>query len=148
MSTFRTVVKEAKTEKGLGSTFYVQRTAQENVATMPVADLIRAIVRRFNYSDGYDLWRVLTALRGPDSDEDALKYQTTSTLRALIGMKDNEGSTGAIVKNYKPLGYNELDYIETTRVVRLAFPDSQHHFCNHYALALETLKKLGFTFES
>ena len=51
------------------------------------------------------LWDVLTALRGPDSDSDSsqLKDLTTARIRGAIGLKDGNGG-GAIVSHDKLFG--------------------------------------------
>lgn len=47
-------------------------------------------------SEGFKLWSVLTALRGPDNDDEVVKKATTAVIRWKVGIpKDNSG--GAVV---------------------------------------------------
>jgi len=76
-----------------------------------------------------DLWNILTALRGPDSEDDFLKNKTTARIRGAIGL-DPRGLFFR-VSTEKPctLNFNEMD--------------AQDHFRIHYNNAIRSLKKFG-----
>jgi hypothetical protein len=82
------------------------------------------------------LWNLLTALRGPDSDDEELKFVTTGRIRAVIGMRPYAGSSGAVI-NPLPLRIDQKE----TRLARLASPN-ECHFKNHYELAMIAVRAI------
>ena len=97
--------------------------------------LIDELVKFLNEPDPYPnfrartaVWNVLTALRGPDSDNYVVKTRSTSALRGAIGLT-GYGLTIAVVRK-KPL-------------VRSA-GDVSNHFNLHYVNAVDALRALGY----
>jgi hypothetical protein len=78
------------------------------------------------YAAREHVWNVLTALRGPDSDNYNVKCVTTSRLRGALGLS---GEDLAIVHYGTPAEKAE---------------DVNYHFNIHYERALEALKALGY----
>ena len=80
-------------------------SAQAQTPVTNVRQLLDTIVTVLNgpRTEAKQLWNVLTALRGPDSDSSYLKDLTTARIRGAIGLKDGNGG-GAIVSNNKPFG--------------------------------------------
>ena len=76
-------------------------------------------------SERNTLWWVLTALRGPDSEDRALKLTTTAVIRAhsLPKFADRMGA----------------DVADKTRPVSIAVGTTHDHFNFHIALATEML---------
>jgi hypothetical protein len=85
------------------------------------------------------LWAVLTALRGPDSDDSYEKYATTSVIRHAIGLRKSvagaivnadSAENAAIRMNIFPL---ELSHFGGLRLRKWT------HFSHHVKLAFEAL---------
>lgn len=104
-----------------------------------VQKLIKTIIADLNKGDGGSeaLWKILTALRGPDTGSRAekIKYRTTSRLRGVLGLKDR--TVGAIVDKGKP----EEGFSPADRDV------VGHHFAGHYQDALFATRELGFKYK-
>lgn len=88
------------------------------------------------YFPGRNLWNVLTALRGPDSEDQELKRKTTSNLRGAIGMDQFTTNTGAIVTKDNVLELEEQDDLMRT--------ERTSHFGYHYRMATKALKYFGY----
>lgn len=99
---------------------------------------------RLNSKERYDLWSVLTALRGPDSSDGVLKYSTTERVRAEVF----KGTTLEETLNYQgelelkdtgalalitPL--EEQEIVAGQRLVKKA----DHHFLSHIKRAIARL---------
>lgn len=112
--------------------------------------LIDQIVVLLNSGEGRTFWNVISALRGPDSGDESLKYDTTATLRAAIGIEPGACGLTVADKRTEPLGLDAADperqygYIKVSDEVRNRFEKAQTHFVNHYGNALIALKKLGY----
>ena len=81
-------------------------------------------------AEGRRLWDVLTALRGPDSNDGNLKRQTTARLRGAIGLQDN---LTYFISNEKP------EYVN----VEAAFKENPYfsfHFGEHFNSALAAVR--------
>lgn len=90
------------------------------------------------YTPSRNLWAVLTALRGPDSDNTVLKEVTTGRIRGAIGMNYHLTNTGAIVSENTLLP--ELDADDTKAFSK----EPTAHFQFHYGLAAKALRYFGF----
>ncbi len=99
-----------------------------------VKKLIESLVSYINSRPGYetsrDLWAILTALRGPDSNQNELKDITTARIRFAIGLDDS--GQGFIVHAGRPLKKYET-----------GLQDSSHFF-THSDLAIGALERLGY----
>lgn len=120
-------------------------------STPPIVPTVRTILNQIvqflngiERSEVQDLWNILTVLRGPDSDDDALKEKTTASLRGALGLK----VCGAIINTHSPFGtdYLNSNYLRIAGIEQLkkSFPGTQHHFADHYFLALGALKRQGY----
>jgi hypothetical protein len=99
---------------------------------MKADEVIASVVEVLNGPDTIEakhLWNVLTALRGPDTDDYALKLNTTSKIRGAIGLKSN--STGAFV-SYEALPDSPDSAFALAN--RGGF-----HFADHFKMAVESL---------
>jgi hypothetical protein len=74
-----------------------------------------------------DLWAILTALRGPDSESAGLKHVTTAIIRGLSLPKLVSSSGGLALRTTGEIG----DY------------DKNTHFGRHVALAVDALTRAG-----
>ena len=108
-----------------------------------VLDMVVSVLNGPVRSRAGQLWDVLTALRGPDSDDYKLKDLTTATIRHAIGLK-SDSQPGIRVVEKVPFG--------AKRVIDAPgqLPDSvvsdlinqhkaQYHFAVHYRSALLAL---------
>lgn len=114
-----------------------------------VKAIIRDAVKIFNSgaeSEARNLWAVLSALRGPDSANYTLKQETTSKIRSVIGilndnnvsidsMRSKPESLVSFVSQLKPID----NYLSEKDIEEV-----QTHFASHYRYAVEALEKLGF----
>lgn len=90
------------------------------------------------YMPSRHLWNVLTALRGPDSDNTTLKEVTTARIRGVVGMAIQFNNTGAVVSDDRSL----LPELETDHKSYSREPT--RHFQFHYGLAAKALRYFGF----
>jgi len=82
------------------------------------------------------VWNIITALRGPDSDNDEMKAQTTQNIRGAIGLAEIN-SCGAFTGHATPKGIEDaFGYSVKT--------NEKKHFIKHYKYAVESLLELGF----
>jgi hypothetical protein len=79
-----------------------------------------------------DFWAIVSALRGPDSDDYHLKWLTTARVRAVIGVDPSS----PIDVNTEPLTTNELD--ERRVMLRETF----RHFTDHFVMAQAVIHKV------
>lgn len=81
-----------------------------------------------------NLWNILTALRGPDSDNTTVKQYTTAQIRYLVGEISKtpfaHTNVGAIVQEFKPTQFGK-------------HKDTNDHFRAHIRYALEALHEIG-----
>jgi hypothetical protein len=89
-----------------------------------------------------DLWSILTALRGPDSDNDQIKYETTAVIRALA-FPEAAKTTG---QREDSVYQATLGYMVNTKVTNqdtwLAVSKLKPgHFRDHIKFALRILTK-------
>ena len=89
--------------------------------------------------EGHKLWSVLTALRGPDSDSDRLKYATTSVIR-WHAFKRTYLAGGPIIN------YDSVSHADRRKKLQVAFAANPHsddgtsrHFWSHVTEAFEAL---------
>jgi len=78
------------------------------------------------------LWHVLTALRGPDSNDEFLKRETTAKIRYAIGIRLGFACGPIVVEGIPKLPRG----LPTT--------PEDNHFQDHVAFAIEALEKLGY----
>lgn len=105
-----------------------------------VQKLVKTIIADLNKGDGGSkaLWKILTALRGPDArsgSADQIKYRTTSRLRGVLGLKNE--AIGAVVYYEEPeegLSPADRDVVG-------------YHFTRHYQDALFATRELGFKYK-
>ena len=83
-----------------------------------------------NNKYGLDLWNIVSALRGPDNENSALKSNTTAEIRGAIGLVDNNFEVCKFVRRQQ-LNRKEVPY----------------HFSSHYHNAVTALKRLSFITE-
>ena len=109
------------------------KTKRPRPTKAEVRRLIGEVVRVVNSggAESGDLWHILTALRGPDSDELELKMRTTARIRGAIGLT----SETFVVSAKPPEGLS---------------PDTFTfgHFHHHHNSAIEALQRLGYIKES
>jgi hypothetical protein len=79
-----------------------------------------------------DFWSIVSALRGPDSDDYQLKWLTTARIRAVIGLDISE----PIDINPRPLNREELEH----RTIMLR--DTFRHFADHFEMAKAVIYKV------
>jgi hypothetical protein len=94
--------------------------------------------------DNIHLWEILTALRGPDSDQFTLKNLTTARLRAIVFPNSNIG-----LINKDPLTEDELKERDRLLFGDLSDEESDAlgvsgHFSSHFEDAMLTAKLLGY----
>jgi hypothetical protein len=93
------------------------------------------------------LWHVLTALRGPDNDDNSVKHRSTTHLRGAIGLKHYDGFIRAVVSHGKPRRFsdaNERFSREAGIFVEVLDAHVQYHFRSHFDLAVEALEELDY----
>jgi hypothetical protein len=101
-----------------------------------VLDQIVAILNTKTVASA-NLWHILTALRGPDSDYSFnLKDWTTGRVRAAIGLRFGAGS-GAIVTN-KKLDLKDIE----SRDEKECKHEGGHHFWGHYNQAVNAIQDI------
>ena len=86
------------------------------------------------------LWHVLTALRGPDNDDDIVKLHSTARLRGAIGLS----FVSAVVSHDKPRRFHPIqDSDEDTSFVG---PNAfvPLHFRSHFNLGVAALEELDY----
>jgi len=101
-------------------------------------NLIKNVIEFVNTDSlyGRDLWAILTALRGPDTNNMVVKALTTQKIRGAVGLSSNN-SANAYSSEEKPEMILSLHSFETTHKENL-------HFINHHNYAVEALMNLGF----
>lgn len=92
------------------------------------------------------LWHVLTALRGPDNDDDIVKLRSTARLRGAIGLVSvgRDGFVSAVVAYDKPRRFHPIqDSDEDTSFVG---PNAfvPLHFRRHFNLGVAALEELDY----
>jgi hypothetical protein len=87
-----------------------------------------------------DLWTVLSALRGPDSDTGLVKTEITAPIRTNAFPK--AAKTGNIVRGHYYV--NSMQFAREGTELPKNIPDveGEWHFRHHARLAVEVLKKL------
>lgn len=116
--------------------------------------LLKQLVTFLNLHDRDSkmLWAVLTALRGPDNEnEHDLKEETTARIRNAVGLKPGVGN-GASVSSYLPpvedasietwTVYGDSDHVVRKYQIKY-FEKVQKHFIKHYAWAVAGLRHFG-----
>jgi len=96
--------------------------------------------------DAMDLWRVLTALRGPDWEEEDLKRGTTAVVRGAIGMNviapanSVHPNTGCLVSP----GWQDLHLLirEWRDLLEKAKEEGEPHFLFHIQAAGGALQRI------
>ena len=78
------------------------------------------------------LWSILSALRGPDSEDFQVKSLTTARIRGAIGLSEDTVGTFAII-NSKKLSAEELKQMQ-----QILWKDGCH-FGNHYRDAVRAI---------
>lgn len=81
-------------------------------------------------------WNLLTALRGPDSGDETVKFNTTAILRGLIFPKLTKKMMGSVLA---PLVVREKSSLSEVRFSG----DEEPHFRMHIRYAMECLRRLG-----
>jgi hypothetical protein len=109
---------------------------------LEVLDIIDTLLARENRESRY-LWNVLTALRGPDSEDEPLKVATTAGIRtatfpltAAAALTLSEGLTSRFA-NGALFGHRPV--IDVTQKGK----GDSLHFWRHVVDAAHTLKKIG-----
>lgn len=97
---------------------------------------LKEVVRVLNYegSASADLWAILTALRGPDNEDDQLKKRTTTNIRGAIGLDGSPGRFRSAVVTHGPVKYQNPSMTEN-KVAGCA------HFAAHINSALWALER-------
>jgi hypothetical protein len=90
-------------------------------------------------ASGSDIWAFVSALRGPDSEDTALKNRTTWRIRSALAPEFFiSGSSGTPLPPDKP-GPTETDRNDfcyrLKDDLKKEFPQAQLHFLQHYAEA-------------
>lgn len=109
-----------------------------------VKSVLADVVAMLNSPDersGWQLWAVLTALRGPDNNNCNLKNLTTASIRGILGLQDNRGG-GFVVTDKPPIEKDTPDYLIYDKLVA-NHGKVDYHFACHYANAITALKQLG-----
>lgn len=113
---------------------------QEASNAAEALDLIDEMLSGLPMPEAKALWDILTALRGPDSDDDEgeeLKLRTTAILRANALPKtqrdpDNHGH-----------GYNRMDAVSVRGSLSMVGHGTDlSHFMRHFNMAVEAMKKV------
>jgi len=86
---------------------------------------------KINFQKDQILWNILTALRGPDNENNQLKEYSTARLRNMI-CPTLSREAGATVN-----AYGNVHNINDKAV------DTQKHFNRHFNWAVNALSKLG-----
>lgn len=93
-------------------------------------DIIEELLSEHDYSS--PLWDVLTALRGPDSGDDSVKYATTCVIRTAAFPSHPYGSNGSL--------YFSDDATKVKkRIDLLAHNGDSAHFRRHLREAFDAL---------
>lgn len=79
--------------------------------------------------DARAFWNILTALRGPDTDNDVIKHRTTCRIRGVIGMVPGNAA-GAVVRTTPQV---------STEAER---EDRNYHFNAHYRYAVDAVARI------
>lgn len=99
-----------------------------------VKALLDPIVKALNEEDriASELWAILSALRGPDTNDYALKEATTAVLRYKIGLR-----------NYLTLCINAKDKLrESSKLPPETFKKpAELHFVNHFDNAVYAINQ-------
>lgn len=93
-------------------------------------EILETVISYLNHGDHGEVWAILSALRGPDSGNDELKYLTTARIRAVLGLQ-----VCGLMVNYHPL--NDEQKVERDRLLSRASP----HFTRHYQEAVVEIRK-------
>lgn len=104
--------------------------------TRTALQLIREIDRwseTAELTEVHRLWDILTAMRGPDSDDIDIKYETTARVRHLA-FPALAGRAGAIVRG----GADDMERLED-EVKSAHFRQESWHFRRHIEMALRAL---------
>ena len=115
--------------------FYASKKAGLKRVKACIAEIVDILSydSEVGWSEARALWRILSALRGPDSGESALKHITTERIRAAIGLNGDSKAGCLVNPDCKTLDYKLL---EDSMV--------QPHFSSHYRVAVLALKDLGY----
>lgn len=86
------------------------------------------------------LWAIITALRGPDNDNDEeLKELTTARVRGILGLERD-----SVNVCYEPLTDEEITQRNNLLDKRRNNPVFGDHFTEHFKNAMNGLKTLGY----
>jgi hypothetical protein len=105
--------------------------------TVKKTDVVRSVLKRIDEvlarddSDSEALWNILTALRGPDSDEWELKAATTERIRTVALPKTAYSNFTASTASFSK-----------GKIDKSILPDD--HFGNHVRMAITALQGHGF----
>lgn len=101
--------------------------------------LLRNVVEFINYDDSVsrNVWDILTALRGPDNNNDVLKELTTCRLRFKLGFKEGD-SLGFIVNSDGVPLAPALEAVKN----RYGVGAVSIHFQGHFDKAIQAVGKL------
>lgn len=138
-----TEVQVDQAKQAIVAAAQTQATAFAPAPTQTAKQMIDSIVVFLNNrtrEESRQLWDVLSALRGPDSDDShMLKDVTTARLRGAIGLRQQ---SFAVVSYSEPIykdvsGWDMSDSLKNSH-------NAQHHFAKHYSNAVQALKALGY----
>lgn len=103
------------------------------------------IINNGDSAEARNLWGVLSALRGPDSERYGLKQETTAKIRSAIGISyDNVASIDSTDSKPETL-VSTVEELVPTRYLNKVDIDAAHtHFKAHYRFAVDALKNLNF----
>lgn len=113
-----------------------------------VLEAINAWARGANPLEVRDVWAVLTALRGPDNGDDAVKWRTTARIRGTALPQLSLGAGAFTVESdatTHPAVLDPPEVGDTSSMSNLTDPDvsaAGNHFRQHIRLAAEYLVQL------
>jgi len=95
-----------------------------------------------------ELWRIVTALRGPDIfNDETLKTFTTCRIRAVFLQATSENDkVNSSDLDWNTLKVKPLNKLEQEQVLKL-FNKTNTHFRVHIELAIQTLLSVGYKIE-
>lgn len=115
-------------------------------------ELLDNVVKFLNVhdDDSRKIWNLLTALRGPDSKNDAVKHVTTSRLRGALGLRE----CSQFMVSYTPpifdVGEYGYNYGGTRAAIDMRVSEihdgqrESDHFLTHAAFGNDALAYFGF----
>ncbi len=141
--TFCKHIVEVQVYQSLATILATQVQASSAPVSSPkqVVDNLISFLNNAPRVDSRLVWEIVTALRGPDDNNNALKNVTTARLRGAIGLNAG-GSTGAIVEFEEPINKNLDSWVIIDELKQSH--GAAYHFAKHYAHAVQALKVLGY----